>query len=118
MNPEARLRTSHHSDPRGWRQEGRDLMAAIAGGAIVGMPLIYTMEMWFNGMTLSPWHVLGILGATLVVNFFFCLISGFRDEWGLGEAVAESITSVGIALVFATVMLWLVSAIDWHDSPS
>lgn len=92
-------------------------MAAIAGGAIVGMPLIYTMEMWFHGMTLSPWHVLGILGATLIVNFFFCLISGFRNESGAGEAVMESITSVGIALVFAALLLWLISAIDRDDSP-
>jgi hypothetical protein len=40
--------------PAGWRQEGRDLMAAVAGGAIVGMPLLYTMEMWYHGMTCWP----------------------------------------------------------------
>lgn len=80
------------------------------------MPLIYTMEMWFHGMTLSSWHVLGILGATLVVNFFFCLISGFRNESGVSAATMESITSVGIALAFAAAMLWLVGAIDSHSS--
>lgn len=106
------LRTSYQEDPQGWRQEGRDLMAAIAGGSIVGMPLIYTMEMWFRGMTLSPWHVLSVIGAILVVNFFFCLISGFRDDKGVDSALSDSITSVGIALLFSSLMLWLVGAIS------
>ena len=55
-------------------------MAAVAGGAIVGMPLLYTMEMWFHGMTLSEIHLLILLGVILIMNFGFSLVSGFRHD--------------------------------------
>ena len=99
------------SDPYGFRQELKDLLRAVAGGSIVGMPLLYTMEMWFHGATLSPWHQLVLLGCILVVNFAFCLVSGFRHDSGVGEAVMEAVTSVGIALVYSTAILWLIGTI-------
>ena len=99
------------ADPYGFRKELKDLFRAIAGGSIVGMPLLYTMEMWFHGATLSPWHQLAVLGAVLVVNFGFCLVSGFRHDSGIGEAVAEAITSMGIALVYSALILWLIGTI-------
>jgi putative integral membrane protein (TIGR02587 family) len=99
------------SDPYGFRRERKDLLRAVAGGSIVGMPLLYTMEMWYQGATLSPWHQLAVLGAILVVNFGFCLVSGFRHDRGVGEAVMEAFTSVGIALLYSTAILWLIGTI-------
>jgi putative integral membrane protein (TIGR02587 family) len=99
------------SDPYGFRRERKDLLRAVAGGSIVGMPLLYTMEMWYRGATLSPWHQLAVLGAILVVNFGFCLVSGFRHDRGVGEAVMEAFTSVGIALLYSTAILWLIGTI-------
>lgn len=83
-------------------------MAAVAGGAIVGMPLLYTMEMWRHGMTVSPWHLLALLLAILMVNFIFSIMSGFRHDSSLIEAAMEAVTSVGIGLVFSAMILWLI----------
>ncbi len=99
------------ADPYGFRQELRDLLRAVAGGSIVGMPLLYTMEMWFHGAVLSPWHQLAGLGAILVVNFAFCLVSGFRHESTLAEAVMQAFTAVGVALVYAVTLLWVIGTI-------
>ena len=115
MNSSAN-RSAPEQDPHGWRQELNDLMAAIAGGAIVGMPLLYTMEMWWHGMTLSPAHLLGILAAILVMNFVFSLISGFRHEETTGEAVIEAVTSVGIGLLFSALILWLIGELRPGES--
>lgn len=86
-------------------------MRGIAAGAIVGMPLLYTMEMWFHGITVSEWHLLGLLGVFLVVNFLFSLLSGFRDEYSVGEAVSEAITALALGLLFAGAFLWLIGEI-------
>jgi putative integral membrane protein (TIGR02587 family) len=109
---------SMRTDMAGWQHEGKSLMAAVAGGAIVGMPLLYTMEMWFHGTVLSPWHQLAALAGMLVINCFFCLVSGFREYAGVGEAVLETVTAVGIGLVFSLVILLLIGAIDGSSSPA
>jgi putative integral membrane protein (TIGR02587 family) len=103
-------------DRFGLAQEGKDLLAAITGGAIVGMPLLYTMEMWFHGMTLGPVHQLGLLGAILLVNLLFNVVSGFRHEYGFASAVLESVTAVGIGMLFSAFILWLIGEIGPGDA--
>ena len=110
-------RYSPERDPRGWRREGRDLMAAVAGGAIVGMPLLYTMEMWWHGMTLSPGHLLVLIVVILVMNFVFSVVSGFRRESTPVEAAMESVTSVGIGIVFSALVLWVIGELKSAMSP-
>jgi putative integral membrane protein (TIGR02587 family) len=100
----------------GLAQEGRDLLTAITGGAIVGMPLLYTMEMWFHGMTLGPGHQLGLLAAILLVNLLFSVVSGFRHEYGFASALLESVTAVGIGMLFSVVVLWLIGEISPGDA--
>lgn len=106
-------------DSHGWRQEGKDLIQGMAAGAIVGIPLIYTMEMWWKGMTSSEWHLLGLMAMTLVVVFCFSLFSGFRQQFTWGEAVSESISAVGLSLLFSFALLWLIHEItfqmQWRD---
>ena len=77
-------------DRYGWREEGKDLLRAVAAGSIVGMPLLYTMEMWWHGMTLSAAHLLILLIATLVLNFCFSLFSGFRREYSFTAAAGSA----------------------------
>lgn len=103
-------------DPQGWQKEGRDLLRAIAGGSIVGLPLLYTMEMWQHGMTVSELHLLMLLGATLLVNFAFCFLSGFRMETSIREAAMESVTAVGVGIVYSAVILWLIGELRFSIS--
>jgi putative integral membrane protein (TIGR02587 family) len=98
-------------DGGGWREEGRNLACAVAGGAIVGMPLLYTMEMWWHGLVLSELHLLLVLAGTLVVNFLFSLSSGFREAYSVPEALSEALTAVGVGVVFSVVVLALIGEI-------
>ena len=93
-------------------------MAAVAGGAIVGMPLLYTMEMWWHGMTMSPAHLLVLIVAILVMNFVFSVVSGFRRESTLVEAAMESVTSVGIGIVFSSLVLSVIGELKPAMSPA
>lgn len=114
----AEPRAQQSNDPHGWRQEARDLSAAVAGGAIVGMPLLYTMEMWFRGTMLSEWHLGAILALALVVSFLSSLESGFRNEDSLVGTAMEAVTSVGIGVVLSAAILALVGEISVDSAPS
>jgi putative integral membrane protein (TIGR02587 family) len=103
-------------DPWGLRREGRDLLVAVTGGAIVGMPLLYTMEMWQHGMLLGPAQQLALLIGTLLVNLLFSVVSGFRHEYGIASAALESVTALGIALVFSSLVLLLVGEVGLGDN--
>ncbi len=106
------------SDPHGWREEGSDLLRAIAAGSIVGMPLLYTMEMWTRGVTASAGHLLLLLAGTLLVNFVFSLFSGFRRESSVHEAASESVTAVAIGLVYSLGVLCLIGEITFDQALS
>jgi putative integral membrane protein (TIGR02587 family) len=110
---------SHHTedrgDPHGWREEGRDLLRAVAAGSIVGMPLLFTMEMWWRGMAVSDWHLLALLAASLLINFGFCLVSGFRPRYSPGEAASEATTAVALGILYSTAVLWLIGEITFRE---
>lgn len=114
--PLAKNRLEHAADRWGLRREGRDLLVAVTGGAIVGMPLLYTMEMWLHGALLGPAHQLLLLLGILVVNLLFSIVSGFRHEYGVKSALLESVSAVGLGLVFSALILWLVGEIAPGDA--
>jgi putative integral membrane protein (TIGR02587 family) len=99
------------ADPQGWRQERQDLLRGVAGGAIVGMPLLYTMEMWEHGLVLTEWHLLGLLAAILLINFLFSFVVGLREESTLFGAFADAVTAIGIGILFSTLVLWLIGEV-------
>ena len=105
-------------DPHGWREEGRDLLRGVAAGSIIGIPLLYTMEMWWHGMSMSAWHLLALLAATLAVNFTFCLFSGFRPHYSVGEAASESVTAVGLGMLFSLAVLCLIGEVTFDSAAS
>lgn len=115
--PNARSLTAPDPTDRwGFRREGRDLMVALTGGAIVGMPLLYTMEMWASGMMLRPGQQLALLIGVLFINWLFSIVSGFRHEYGALSATLEAVSAVGIGLVFSALILWLVGEVEAGDA--
>jgi putative integral membrane protein (TIGR02587 family) len=118
----ARRRTHRDDDdpdPHGFHREFKDLIRGVAAGSIVGMPLLYTMEMWFRGMSVSETHLLALLGATLVINFFFALFAGFREEYpSVLESVNESITAVAIGIVYSFLILMVIDEITLNMAPT
>jgi hypothetical protein len=45
-----------------------DVMRGVAGGAILGVPLLYTQETWLHGRSVSPVVILAGVIATFVAN--------------------------------------------------
>ena len=61
-----------------WDKELDDLARAFSGAFIFGMPLLFTMEMWWIGMHSQAPRLLATLAIALVANCGLVYASGFR----------------------------------------
>lgn len=96
----------------GWREEGSDLLRGLAGGFLVGIPLLYTMETWWLGMTVSPLRSLIFLGAAYALNVGFVTWAGFRrGENGSRRPFGDALEATALAAAAATVTLVLLHQI-------
>ncbi len=53
-------------------------MRGVAGGAILGVPLLYTQETWLHGRSVSSLLILAGVVATFAVNVALSYFVGFR----------------------------------------
>jgi putative integral membrane protein (TIGR02587 family) len=78
---------------------------AFSGAFLFGIPLLYTMEMWWLGEVVRPVSLLLILGLALVANFALVTAAGFRRETSLFGHIEQTLDSVAVGIVGATVVL-------------
>ncbi len=63
-----------------WRREVDDLLRGLSGGLLFGIPLLYTMETWWIGETISPLRALILLAVAYALNLAFVSWAGFRRQ--------------------------------------
>ncbi|MGQ0609155.1 MAG: TIGR02587 family membrane protein [Chloroflexota bacterium] len=90
----------------------RDLVRATGGGLLIGLPLLYTMEMWTHSFLLPSWKIVVLLGVAFVVVVGYSAVSGFRRDRNWTELLVDSVETMGIAAVVSTVALLLLGRID------
>lgn len=97
-----------------WQTEIQELISGASGGFLLGIPLLYTMEVWFIGSYVQPPVVLGILGVTFIIVLLLNQIEGFRPETRatLTEAIAETIETLAIGIVCSALVLIILQRID------
>lgn len=101
-----------------WREqvssELDDYARGAAGGFLFGIPLLYTMELWITGLTISMPHALLLLVLSIFIAAVFVVTIGFRQENPLRarDIAAETVDAVGISLVVTVVSLLLLGRID------
>lgn len=89
----------------------RQLLRAVGGGLFVGLPLLFTMEMWFHSFLLPSWKIVLLLGLAFVIVIGYNAVSGFRRERSWPELLVDSVNTMGIAAVVASVALFLLGRI-------
>jgi putative integral membrane protein (TIGR02587 family) len=114
--PRKRRRQFKFSSARS--QEINDLIKGASGGFLFGVPLLYTMEVWFIGSQVEPLVLLYILGSTYTVIFLLTRTEGFRRNKSkhLTETAIESIEALAIGIICATLMLILLQQINRSTS--
>lgn len=92
-----------------WSTEVTDIVRAAAGGTLIGVPLLYTMEVWWIGSSTEPQQMFVVLAFTFVVVFLLNRTSGFRStsDSTLSESLMDTVEALAIALVCVTLILVL-----------
>src|SRR3546814_8284359 len=90
----------------------------VAGGLIAGLPLLYTMEVWWLGETASLLHVLVMLVfATLPVGVLV-LTAGFQESRAVsvGDVVVDTSTALFLGIVTCELVLLVLPRLDLNSS--
>jgi putative integral membrane protein (TIGR02587 family) len=98
-----------------WKSEFDDIVRGISGGFLFGIPLLYTMEVWWIGSEISPPMMLAILATTLVVVFLLNRTEGFRKTQSQKflDTLMDSVELLAIGVVCVTVILILLGEIHF-----
>jgi putative integral membrane protein (TIGR02587 family) len=92
-------------------QTAQDLLRAVGGGLLVGLPLLFTMEMWFHSFLLPSWKIVVLLAVSFVVVIGYSAVSGFRRERSWTELLVDSLETMGIAVIVSAVAMLLLGRI-------
>lgn len=103
-------------------QELRDIARGIGGGCLFGVPLIYTMEVWWIGSQATPGTLLAVMGTTFLLLFFLNRTEGFRkkspSKTRKREALAETIEALAIGIGCCTFILFILRELTLETSLS
>ncbi len=93
------------------RETTRDMVRAAGGGLLIGLPLLFTLEMWSHSFLLPSWKIVILLGMGFVVVVGYSAVSGFRRDRTWGQLLIDSVETMGIAAVVAAAAMLLLGRI-------
>lgn len=99
-----------------WKNEIYDIIRGISGGFLFGIPLMYTMEVWWIGSYTKPPLMLGIIAVTFVIIFLLNRTDGFRrhkPDDSL-QAAMDSVEALAIGFICVTCMLIVLQEVVWE----
>jgi putative integral membrane protein (TIGR02587 family) len=98
-----------------WKTEFTDLVRGVSGGFLFGIPLLYTMEVWWIGSYVSPLRMLLALVFTFLIVFLLNQTSGFRNDTRIrtSDALKDAVEILAIGLVCSGFTLILLQEITF-----
>jgi putative integral membrane protein (TIGR02587 family) len=101
-----------------WRREFNDLIRGVSGGFLFGIPLLYTMEVWWVGSSVEPLRLLIAIALTFAILFLLNQTAGFRgtSDVRFSEAVIDSIEALALGLFCTACVLVLLQEITLNTS--
>jgi putative integral membrane protein (TIGR02587 family) len=98
------------SAPAKTSRELPDLMRGVAGGVLLGVPLLYTQEVWDHGQTLGSGVILALLVVALGLGTALSYYVGFRPG-RTHRPFEDGIVGFGLSIVLAFLLLLLLDRI-------
>ncbi len=101
------------ADDGPWREELIEVVRAVSGGLLFGVPLLFTMEVWWTGTHTEPVQMLLVLGLLFLPLLILNMTEGFRSsrDVRLRDAAADSVEALAIGIVVTSAVLVLVREI-------
>ncbi len=99
-------------------QELNDLVRGISGGFLFGIPLLYTMEIWWIGSSVEPLRLLMAIALTFAIVFLLNQTTGFRNasDVRIRDAVMDSVEAIALGIFCTSCVLVLFQEITL-DTP-
>ena len=95
-----------------WRDELDNFIRAFSGAFLFGMPLLFTMEMWWIGQYVDRWQLLTFLALALLANLGLTYVAGFKRHSTFVTTIDEAIDAVAVGIVGAVVVLLVLNRLD------
>jgi putative integral membrane protein (TIGR02587 family) len=101
-------------------REVNDALRGLAGGMLFGIPLLYTMEVWWIGSHAEPVQMLAVLMLSFVPVYLLNRTGGFRRTSRISgiDAAKDSVEALALGIVAAAVVLVLLREITFASSLS
>lgn len=97
-----------------WASEINDIIRGACGGFLFGVPLLYTMEVWWVGSLAKPQLVMMAIAVTFIVVFLLNRTEGFRKRrYTLRpyEALSDTVEAIAIGIVCSSFVLFILREI-------
>ncbi len=106
-------RKRRRQEKSAWLNELDDLIRGVCGGFLFGIPLLYTMEVWWIGSLADPVQRISSLAATFIGVFLLNRTAGFRKTANIRfqDAAMDSVEAIAIGFVCAFCVLVLLREI-------
>ncbi|HVF32722.1 MAG TPA: TIGR02587 family membrane protein [Acidimicrobiales bacterium] len=100
------------------RAELTDVVRGVCGGMLFGIPLLYTMEVWWVGGSTTPTAMLAVLAVTFAIVLLLNRTSGFRStrDVRLSDALKDSLEALAIGILCVLAVLVIIREIT-SDTP-
>lgn len=95
------------------RESLREYGRGICGGFLFSMPLLYTMEVWWTGLTVSPERLLAGLVAAYALLCAYNAYAGLHHDTSLTEILIDSVEELGLGLVVSAVVLVMLGRLEY-----
>ena len=105
------------SDERTVAQSFQEYGRGVAGGLVLSLPLLYTMEVWWAGHSAHPLRLLAYTVATFVLLLGYNRYAGLRRDASMVEVAIDSIEEMGIGIILAALILWLTGRYTLDMTP-
>jgi putative integral membrane protein (TIGR02587 family) len=107
-----------NSTRKAFKKEIRDAIKGASSGFLFGIPLLYTMEVWWIGSYAEPLQLLIALLTNFVVVFLLIRTEGFRGtaDTKMRDALMDSVETLAIGFICTASILVLLREIDLTTS--
>lgn len=102
---------SRKNSKRTIRRSLQEYLRGIAGGLLFSLPLLYTMEVWWAGFITHPLRLLIYILATFTLLLGYNRYCGLRCDASRTDVAIDSIEEMGLGLLIAAFVLWLLGQI-------
>lgn len=97
-----------------WKMELDDLIRGACGGFLFGIPLLYTMEVWWIGSFIRPPMMILAIAVMFVIVFLLNRTAGFRQVQDINvlESAMDSVEVIALGFLCTALVLALLGEID------